>query len=378
MDRMRYSHRTIPTGCFVLFIALFFSFIILPAVTSASGPRGEKQVGVFGVEENAQALRNRLELEGKYAFLRKKEVNGKTLYAVIVRVSEEAPAFEAASKEAVEPEQEAMADEAAAPAKELTEIEALMAEAIALADKALADEAPAPPAEPMEAGSMTEEVPAPEMEDEPMEAGPMSEEAPATEMEDEPVEASVEMEQADADMMEDEAPAEAMEEEVAVEAEAPDVTPDVTTGVEMPAGMAAPMPAEPAEEPTYLDSPAVSHPVDMTATAPAPSPAPPAREEEPAVESQLIPIKGFGVVFDIHIKGRARLYEGPSFRSRRMGYQRDVGDVQVVSETRSGWIVVRVFVNDKLMYVPGDDVTYFSLDRKGRRKKMLKERPEIK
>jgi len=267
------------------------------------------------VEENAQALRNRLELEGKYAFLRKKEVNGKTLYAVIVRVSEEAPAFEAASKEAVEPEQEAMADEAAAPAKELTEIEALMVEAAALADKVLDDEAPAP------------------------------------EMAAEPMEASVEMEQADADMMEDEAPAEAMEEEVAGEVEITDVTPDVASGAEMPAEMAAPMPAEPA---------------------------PPAREEEPPVESQFIPIKGIGVVFDIHIKGRARLYEGPSFRSRRMGYQRDVGDVQVVSETKSGWIVVRGFVNDKLMYVPGDDVTYFSLDKKGRREKRLDERPEVK
>ncbi len=90
MDRMRSSHWIIPAGCFVLFIALFFSFIILPTVTSASEPQGEKQVGVFGVEENAQALRNRLESEGEYAFLRKKEVGGKTLYAVIVSVKEEA------------------------------------------------------------------------------------------------------------------------------------------------------------------------------------------------------------------------------------------------------------------------------------------------
>ncbi len=364
MNRSVFSCRRISISCCVFFIAVFFSAIMFSSNVSASSHEEEKQVGAFGVEENAQALRNELAAEGKFAFLRKKEAGGKTLYLVIVRVSGEASTAKEAQAPAsaeeqvgvfsVEANAQALRNRFAAEGKfaflrkKEVDGKTLYAVIVSASAKGTASMG-LPSAETMDAETMEVEETAPVVEpvvemDEAMESGVM-------EAESEPMDVSAEM----TSMPE---PAEELSE--AAEPEEP----------VMPAIMKA-----------------VSHEDSLTPETPEseaePEPGPEPEAPQPSAPMQPVgpdatPIKGMGIVFELFLPEYARIYEAPSFKSRRIGLRGDHGNYDVIGDSPEGWIVVRSINNSKIRYVPADDAKYYLIDRKGKRKKQIQERPEVR
>ena len=84
------------------------------------------------------------------------------------------------------------------------------------------------------------------------------------------------------------------------------------------------------------------------------------------------------IVFEISFPTYARVYEGPSFKSRRLGFREDLGILDVLGDSPEGWLVVRSVNTGRTRYVPADDAKYYKLDRKGRRKGQVPARPQVK
>ncbi len=347
MDRVVVSYMNIPRIISILFISLVLSFLVFQANSGAADAEDEKQVGAFGVEENAQALRNQLTAEGKNAYLRKKEVNGKTIYAVIVRESGDASAAAVIPDEeqvgvfSVEENAQALRNRFAAEGKyaylRKKEVngKTLYAVIVRVSEESLA---------------------MPEATPEAMPEATVEESAEA--MPEATVEESAEAwaEAMAKAMAEKSAEAESVVEEVAAPA------PSAYMEAVPHAVPVAPEPPEPVEEAPQ-----------QAMETPEPEPEPPMQ-----VDPDVIPIKGLGISFEIFFPTYARVYEGPSFKSRRLGFREDVGMLDVLGDSPEGWLVVRSVNTGRTRYVPADDAKYFKLDRKGRRKGQLPARPLVK
>ena len=393
MDRVAVSYMNMPRFIlriiFILFIALILSFLVFQANSGAFDAEDEKQVAAFGVEENAQALRNRLTAEGKNAYLRKKEVGGKTIYAVIVRESGDASAAAVVPDEeqvgvfGVEENAQALRNELAAEGKfaylRKKEVngKTLYAVIVRVSEESLSPPEAMPEATVEESAEARAEARAEAMADAMAEAAaalgedPMETEAVVEEVAapvEEPMETEVVVEEVAA-------PVEPMEpevvvEEVAVPVEEPMEAEAVVEEVAVPV------------EPVMME--ALSHEMPETPEPmePEPEPEPVEATEPPApmqsVGPDVIPIRGLGVSFEISFPTYARIYEGPSFKSRRLGFREDMGMLDVLGDSPEGWLVVRSVNTGRTRYVPADDAKYYKLDRKGRRKGQLPARPQVK